>query len=80
MRDSSGVVERVVESDLEGRIYTHYGVPICKGPGMYRLMVTWPAADEGRIIEIPRGRITEIAIVRASSRGEMPTILELSPA
>lgn len=74
------MVERVVESDLEGRIYTHYGVPICKGPGMYRLMVTWPAADEGRIIEIPRGRITEIAIVRASSRGEMPTILELSPA
>lgn len=75
MSTSSPLVERVVDCDSEGRTNTHFGVPICKGPGMYRMMLTWPASDEGRIVEIPRARIREISPAQAASRGEMPRVL-----
>lgn len=76
MSNTSGVVERVVDFDSNGSCNTHFGVPICKGPGMYRMMVTWPAAEEGRIVEIPRAQIQEISPAQPGARGEMPRVLE----
>lgn len=69
------MVERVVDFDADGRTNIHFGVPICKGPGMYRMMLTWPASDEGRIVEIPRALIREISPAQTASRGEMPRVL-----
>lgn len=75
MKNTFGEVQRVVDFDSEGRLNTHYGVPVCKGPGMYRLMVTWPTSDEGKIIEIPCSQIRDIAAVQSATRGEMPRVL-----
>ncbi len=76
MSNTSGVVERVVDYDSNGRSNTHFGVPICKGPGMYRMMVTWPTTEEGRIIEIPRAQIQDISPAQTGARGDMPRVLE----
>lgn len=75
MSSNSGWVERVIDIDSNGHSSTHFGVPICKGPGVYRMMVTWPSAEEGKVIEIPRAQIREICPAQPGLRGEMPRIL-----
>jgi hypothetical protein len=48
------------------------GIPVCKGPATYRLMLTWPEEHEGRIVEIPREDIESISTVPDRPRGADP--------
>jgi hypothetical protein len=64
--------EQVIALRREGRIQTRVGIPVCTGPASYRLLVTWPERNEGRIIEIPRDEIESISEVEPRLRGRHP--------
>lgn len=68
--------EQVIELRRDGRTQTRVGIPVCTGPASYRLLVTWPERNEGRIIEIPRDEIESISEVAMRPRGEPPRIDE----
>lgn len=51
---------------------THVGIPICEGPGQFRMVLTRPYHEAGRIIEIPREVIASVQVVAPGSLGEAP--------
>lgn len=55
---------------------SHVGVPVCEGPKTYRLMLTWPYSEEGRIVEIPLRDIESVAEARGGPLKEPPVVLE----
>lgn len=67
-------VERVVDKTDTGVVRTYFGVPVCTGPGKYRLMLTWPPVEEGHIVEIPRERIEDISPATQDSRSQEPKL------
>ena len=66
--------EQVIRLKRDGKTETRVGIPVCTGPASYRLLVTWPDRNEGRIIEIPRDEIESISEVGARPRGRPPRI------
>jgi len=52
---------------------THIGITICEGPGQFRMVLTRPYHEAGRIIEIPREDIISIAPVAPGNLGETPS-------
>ncbi len=66
--------EQVIEVKKDGRTQTRVGIPVCTGPASYRLLVTWPERNEGRIIEIPRDEIESISEVDPRLRGTPPRV------
>lgn len=64
--------EQIVELKRRGESLTRVGIPICKGPATYRLMLTWPEEREGRVIEIPHDQIASIATAEERPRGKEP--------
>lgn len=71
-------IEQVIHVKRDGRILARVGIPVCTGPASYRLLVTWPERNEGRIIEIPRDEIESISEVDTRPRGRTPRVDELS--
>lgn len=65
-------IEQVIQVKRDGRMLTRVGIPVCTGPASYRLLVTWPERNEGRIIEIPRDEIESISEVDSRPRGRSP--------
>jgi hypothetical protein len=65
-------IEQVIQVKRNGRLLTRVGIPVCTGPASYRLLVTWPERNEGRIIEIPRDEIESISEVDTRPRGLQP--------
>ena len=51
---------------------THIGITICEGPGQFRMVLTRPYHDAGRIVEIPREDITSIEPVAPGNLGDNP--------
>lgn len=62
-------MESMVKTDEDE---THVGIPICEGPGQFRMVLTRPYHDAGRIIEIPREVIASVEVVAPGSLGETP--------
>lgn len=52
----------------------YVGSPICEGPGIYRLMLTWPFKAEGQIVEVPLEDIEEIVEVTVGELGKPPRV------
>jgi hypothetical protein len=51
---------------------THIGIPICEGPGQFRMVLTRPYHEAGHIIEIPRENIASVEPVAPGSLGDAP--------
>lgn len=71
-----GEIEQVIQVKRDGRVLTRVGIPVCTGPASYRLLVTWPERNEGRIIEIPRDEIESISEIDTRPRGRAPQVEE----
>jgi hypothetical protein len=67
-------MERAIEVKDGNDIKTHIGLTVCEGPLTYRLMLTRPYQEEGRIIEIPIESIESISDVGWGPLGEAPEI------
>lgn len=50
----------------------HVGLTICEGPGSFRLVLTRPYHEAGRIVEIPRKSIESVTPVASRALGEEP--------
>lgn len=61
-------MDRVFKITCQDDESVHVGIPVSRGPGTYRLMVTWPYQDEGHIVEIP---VSDIASVEAAREGPL---------
>jgi hypothetical protein len=62
-------MESMVKTDEDE---THIGITICEGPGQFRMVLTRPYHDAGRIVEIPREDITSIEPVAPGNLGDNP--------
>lgn len=62
-------MESMVKTDEDE---THVGITICEGPGQFRMVLTRPYHDAGRIVEIPSEDITSIEPIAPSNLGESP--------
>jgi len=67
-------MERAIEVKDGDEVKTHIGLTVCEGPVTYRLMLTRPYQEEGRIIEIPHESIESISDVTWGPLGEAPEI------
>lgn len=67
--------EQVIQLKRGDKTVTRVGIPVCTGPASYRLLVTWPERNEGRIIEIPNEDIESISEADARPRGHPPRAL-----
>ena len=63
-------MESMVKTDEDE---THIGITICEGPGQFRMVLTHPYHEAGRIIEIPREDIVSIEPVAPGNLGETPS-------
>lgn len=66
-------MEAMVRTREDGKSETHVGITICEGPRNFRMVLTRPYQQAGRIIEIPREVITSVEPVAPASLGETPT-------
>jgi hypothetical protein len=66
--------EQVIQLKREGETETRVGIPVCTGPVSYRLLITWPERNEGRIVEIPVEEIESISTAESRPRGKAPSI------
>jgi hypothetical protein len=51
---------------------THIGLTICEGPNQFRMVLTRPYHEAGRIIEIPREDIASIELLAPGTLGDTP--------
>jgi hypothetical protein len=68
----ANAMETMITTDEDGESQTHVGITICEGPGRFRMVLTRPYHEAGRIIEIPREKISSIEPVAPGSFGETP--------
>lgn len=68
-------METIVKSEDDGKLRTHVGVAVCRGPGQFRLVLTRPYHEAGRVVEIPRHQIETVEPAPNASLGE-----DLEPA
>lgn len=65
-------MEAMVTSEADGQTETHVGLTICEGPGQFRLVLTRPYHEAGRIVEIPHENIMSVEPVEPATLGETP--------
>lgn len=65
-------MESMVKTREDGQTATRIGLTICKGPGRFRMVLTRPYHEAGRVVEIPREEITSIEAVAPGNIGETP--------
>ena len=68
-------MESIVKTQDDGKSTSHVGITICRGPGRYRMVLTRPYHEAGRIIEIPTDEIASIEPISPGALGESPTPL-----
>ncbi len=73
-------MEAMVTSHEDGRTHTRIGLTICEGPGRFRMILTRPYHDVGRIVEIPRQEIDSIESVAPGNLGDTPAPITSSRA
>lgn len=66
-------MEAIVRSKDDGEQRTYVGVAVCRGPGQYRLVLTRPYHEAGRVVEIPRHKVEAVEPAPMSSLGDDPT-------
>lgn len=67
-------MEAIVKSEDDGQHRTHVGVTVCQGPGQFRLVLTRPYHEAGRVVEIPRDEIESVEPAPQGPLGEDPTL------
>lgn len=70
------MMDRVVRVTKKESEETYIGIPIAEGPATFRLVLTWPYQEEGRIVEIPVEEIAEVAEVEPGPTRKRPTVSE----
>lgn len=65
-------MEAMVKTEDDGISRTHVGITICRGPGRFRMVLTRPYHEAGRIVEVPRDDIASIQTVAHGVLGETP--------
>jgi hypothetical protein len=65
-------MESMVKTEDDGKSTTHVGITVCEGPGSYRMVLTRPYHEAGRIVEIPTSEIASIEMVSPGTLGENP--------
>jgi len=65
-------MESMVKTEDDGKSTTHVGITVCEGPGSYRMVLTRPYHEAGRIVEIPTADIASIEMVSPGTLGEAP--------
>jgi hypothetical protein len=65
-------MEAMVKSHDGDVTETHIGIAICEGPQKFRMVLTRPYHEAGRIIEIPREDISSIEPLAPGSLGDTP--------
>jgi hypothetical protein len=74
-------MESIVKTQDAENSASHVGITICSGPGRYRMVLTRPYHEAGRIIEIPTDEIASIEPISPGALGESPTpLVEASSA
>lgn len=58
---------------------TYVGLEICRGPGVFRLLLTRPYRSAGRTVDIPLEHVEEVARVATSPQGQPPERRERVP-
>ncbi len=66
-------MEAIVKSEDDGKLRTHVGVAVCRGPGQVRLVLTHPYHEAGRVVEIPSSQVESMEPARRANLGEDPT-------
>jgi hypothetical protein len=65
-------MESMVKTEDDAGSTTHVGITVCEGPGRYRMLLTRPYHEAGRIVEIPTADIASIEMVSPGTLGEDP--------
>jgi len=73
MRVSVGAMEAMVRTKEDGESQILVGITICRGPGRFRMVLTRPYHEAGRIVEIPRQDIESVEPIAPGALGETPT-------
>lgn len=66
-------MEAMVKTKDDGKSQTLVGITICRGPGRFRMVLTRPYHDAGRIVEIPSQDVESVEPVVPGALGETPT-------
>jgi hypothetical protein len=66
-------MEAIVKSEDDGKLRTHVGVAVCRGPGLVRLVLTHPYHRAGRVVEIPRHQVESLEPAPRATLGDDPT-------
>lgn len=69
-------MEAMVKTSEDGEGQTLVGITICRGPGRFRMVLTRPYHEAGRIVEIPRQDIASIEPVAPGVLGEIPAPID----
>lgn len=65
-------MEAMVETVEDGKTRVRTGTTVCEGPENYRLVLTRPYHEAGRVIEIPRSYIRSVKAVKPGPLGDDP--------
>ncbi|HEU4894407.1 MAG TPA: hypothetical protein VFT85_01115 [Acidimicrobiia bacterium] len=71
-------MESIVTTQDGDKPATHVGITICRGPGRYRMVLTRPYHEAGRIVEIPTDEIASVEPISPGALGETPKPLATS--
>lgn len=63
---------KVTTKQDDGPIRTYVGEGVCTGPGVFRLVLTWPYDRGGRIVEIPLTEVESVVPVEPRALGDEP--------
>lgn len=67
-------MESIVKSEDDGQHRIYVGVTVCRGPGQFRLVLTRPYHEAGRVVEIPSDEIESVEPAPQGPLGEDPTV------
>lgn len=65
-------MESMVKTKENGSSQTLVGITICRGPGRFRMVLTRPYHEAGRIVEIPHQDIESVEAVAPGPLGDTP--------
>lgn len=63
-------METIVKSEDDGKHRTYVGVAVCRGPGQFRLVLTRPYHEAGRVVEIPNHKVESVTPAPVTALGE----------
>jgi hypothetical protein len=69
------MLEKKIEIKIGAGNETHFGIPVCRGPKTYRLLITWPYKLVGEIVEVPVEEVSSISDIESGKMGSEPAVV-----